>query len=85
MESSSPPSWSALSSWSCRHEVGGLCKKVDLAFCRPGMKGCVLVGKVTFPDGVIPAPVWPEGSRRAARASDPGPGGPGIDDGERNA
>jgi ABC-type phosphate transport system substrate-binding protein len=23
------------------------------------MKGCILVGKVTFQDGVIPSPVWP--------------------------
>jgi hypothetical protein len=28
------------------------------------MKGCILVGKVTFQDGQIPAPVWPEGARR---------------------
>ncbi len=48
-----------MSSWSCRHEANGLCKKVDLAYCRPGMKGCVLVGKVQFPDGKVPAPVWP--------------------------
>jgi hypothetical protein len=71
-----------VSSWSCRYEADGLCRKVDGAYCRPGMKGCILVGKVTFPDGVIPAPVWPEGHRRrvpegaeAGRA--PGaPGGP---------
>lgn len=39
--------------------MNGICKKVDGAYCRPGMKGCILVGKVTFQDGVIPAPVWP--------------------------
>jgi hypothetical protein len=25
------------------------------------MKGCILVGKVQFPDGVIPEPRWPPG------------------------
>jgi hypothetical protein len=48
-----------LSSWSCKYEAEGLCRKVDGAFCRPGMKGCILAGKVTFQDGVIPSPVWP--------------------------
>ncbi len=65
--------------------MGGLCKKVDLACCRPGMKGCILVGKVTFADGVIPAPVWPDGEGRGKRAADPGSGVPGADDGERTA
>ncbi len=37
----------------------GICRKVDGAYCRPGMKGCVLVGKVKFQDGKVPAPVWP--------------------------
>lgn len=54
-----------MSSWSCRHEVNGICQKVAGAYCRPGMKGCILVGKVTFQDGVIPAPVWPEEAERA--------------------
>jgi hypothetical protein len=49
-----------VSSWSCPHELDGICKKVAGAYCRPGMKGCVLAGKVTFPDGELPAPVWPE-------------------------
>jgi hypothetical protein len=57
----------AMSSWSCRYEVDGLCRKVDGAYCRPGMKGCILVGKVTFQDGVVPSPVWPS---RAAEASE---------------
>lgn len=48
-----------MSSWSCPHEVSGICRKVDGAYCRPGMRGCVLAGKVTFPDGELPRPVWP--------------------------
>jgi hypothetical protein len=60
-----------LSSWSCRFEVDGLCRKVDGAFCRPGMKGCILVGKVTFQDGVVPSPVWPSGNPEASGESQP--------------
>ncbi len=56
-----------MSSWSCRYEADGLCRKVDGAYCRPGMKGCVLVGKVTFQDGVVPSPVWPPDSPPSAR------------------
>ena len=50
-----------MSSWNCRYEVNGICRKVDGAYCRPGMKGCILVGKVQFQDGEVPAPVWPPG------------------------
>lgn len=66
-----------MSSWSCRYESSGICKKVDGALCRPGMKGCILVGKVEFEDGVIPAPVWPDGRRPAPAASEDGEGDPG--------
>jgi hypothetical protein len=59
-----------VSSWSCRYELAGLCAKVDGAYCRPGMKGCILVGKVTFQDGVVPSPVWPPG--KGPRAAKPG-------------
>lgn len=64
-----------MSSWSCRHEVNGECQKVAGAYCRPGMRGCVLVGKVTFQDGVIPAPVWIARARGATDGGAP-PGGP---------
>jgi hypothetical protein len=32
------------------------------------MRGCILVGKVTFQDGVVPHPVWPEGTDPRERA-----------------
>jgi hypothetical protein len=38
------------------------------AYCRPGMRGCVLVGRVTFQDGVVPWPVWPKGADPRERA-----------------
>jgi len=59
-----------MSSWNCRYEVNGICRKVDGAYCRPGMKGCILVGKVTFQDGVVPAPEWP--AEGGAPAGEPG-------------
>lgn len=62
-----------MSGWGCPHEIDGLCERVRQAWCRPGMKGCVLVGKVEFRDGVVPLPVWPTAEERAeierARAS----------------
>jgi len=48
-----------MSSWSCPHQVNDLCARLKGAWCRPGMKGCVLFGKVVFEDGIVPAPRWP--------------------------
>ncbi len=62
-----------MSSWSCPNEERGLCNKVARAYCRPGMKGCVLVGKVTFQDGTIPDPVWPDAHPKTAPAPQPAP------------
>jgi len=46
-------------SWGCPHELDGLCQKVNGALCEPGMRGCVLDGKVTFPDDRPHLPRWP--------------------------
>ncbi len=35
-------------SWGCPHESNGVCLKVKALPCDPGMKGCVLYGRVTF-------------------------------------
>jgi hypothetical protein len=35
-----------VSSWSCPHEVDGVCQRVRGAICDPGMLGCVLQGSV---------------------------------------
>jgi hypothetical protein len=63
-------------SWGCPHEVDGLCQRVNGAICEPGMRGCVLDGKVTFPDGRAHLPRWPsrggDGERAPARTEDPG-------------
>ena len=52
--------------------MNGICDHVAGAYCRPGMKGCILYGKVTFHDGVIPSPVWPPGHDGRADATLPG-------------
>jgi hypothetical protein len=46
-----------------------LCQKVTGAYCRPGMRGCVLCGLVTFHDGVVPHPEWPLGADPRVRAA----------------
>jgi hypothetical protein len=61
-----------LSGWSCKFEANGICLRVDGAYCRPGMKGCVLQGQVTFHDGIEPSPQWPKGHRRHKAAGEGG-------------
>lgn len=34
--------------WSCPHDLDGVCQRVQGAVCEPGMRGCVLEGKVRF-------------------------------------
>ncbi|MCK5268434.1 MAG: hypothetical protein KAR07_09710 [Spirochaetes bacterium] len=34
--------------WGCPHEVNGTCTRVKGKDCNPGMKGCILKGKVKF-------------------------------------
>jgi hypothetical protein len=57
-----------MSSWSCPHQVDDICREVKGAYCRPGMRGCVVAGRVTFQDGKVPHPVWPEGADPRERA-----------------
>lgn len=60
--------------WGCPHEFEGLCQRVNGAYCKPGMRGCVLDGKVELADERSRQPVWPpEGDgddRKPARAYD---------------
>lgn len=37
-----------MSVWSCPHDLNGICQRVQGAVCDPGMRGCVLHGKVRF-------------------------------------
>jgi hypothetical protein len=63
-----------MSSWSCPHDLNGICQRVQGAVCDPGMRGCVLHGKVRFageaknrprrPVKASPAPPPPTPKRR---------------------
>ncbi len=37
-----------MSTWGCPNELNGVCQLVFGAKCDPGMRGCVLHGKVRF-------------------------------------
>jgi len=37
-----------MNAWICPHDVDGVCQRVQGAVCDPGMRGCVLEGKVRF-------------------------------------
>jgi hypothetical protein len=65
-----------VSGWSCPQDVNGICDKVQGAYCRPGMKGCILHGQVEFHDGVVPSPVWPPGYERSRATNAPDRAGP---------
>lgn len=44
-----------MSSWSCPHDLKGVCQRVQGAACDPGMRGCVLHGRFVFADqGAVP-------------------------------
>jgi hypothetical protein len=63
-------SFCAMGSFGCPHEVDERCQRVNGAYCVPGMRGCVLQGKVEFPDGKIPRPRWPRHERAEPPARD---------------
>lgn len=37
-----------MSAWSCPHDIDNICQRVQGAHCDPGMRGCVLEGRVRF-------------------------------------
>ena len=37
-----------MGSWSCPHELNGMCQRVNRVACDPGMKGCILYGRFVF-------------------------------------
>ncbi len=56
-----------MSGWSCPHDLNGICQRVQGAVCDPGMRGCVLHGKVVF------ASEDKNMERRPVKASQPEP------------
>lgn len=59
-----------MSSWSCPHDLNGVCQLVQGAACDPGMRGCVLHGKVRFASEAKNSPRKPV---RAESAKAPAP------------
>ena len=72
-----------MSGWSCKFEENETCLRVDGANCRPGMKGCILQGQVTFHDGITPSPTWPPGHPRSLSTGETGSPAPPEDPGTR--
>jgi hypothetical protein len=60
-----------MGSFGCPHEVDERCQRVNGAYCVPGMLGCILHGKVVFPDGKERRPRWPDGARGPTRRRKP--------------
>lgn len=48
-----------MSAWSCPHDLDGVCQRVQGAICDPGMRGCVLHGKVVFAEDRMNVPRRP--------------------------
>jgi hypothetical protein len=59
--------------WSCPHELGGLCGKVNNRPCDPGMKGCELYGRYAFFDGSKNERLKQKQARALATVSDDTP------------
>lgn len=57
-----------MSSWSCPHDVDGVCHRVCGARCEPGMRGCVLQGRFVFADEKMNAPRKPVKAQAKAKA-----------------
>lgn len=62
-----------MSSWSCPHDLNGVCQLVQGAACDPGMRGCVLHGKVRFASEQKNQIRKPIKAEPAAKPSSPSP------------
>jgi hypothetical protein len=61
-----------MGSWSCPHEVNGVCQKVNNLPCEPGMRGCVLCGRYVFSNPAKNKPAEPD-ARKVVEDSGEGP------------
>lgn len=55
--------------WSCPHDLDGVCQRVQGAVCEPGMRGCVLEGKVRFAREELNQPRKPVKAAKATTAT----------------
>ncbi len=58
-----------MSAWSCPHDLDGVCQRVQGAVCDPGMRGCVLHGKVVFAQDDMNLPRKPVVASKPAKAA----------------
>ncbi len=59
-----------MGSWSCPHELNGVCLNVNKVPCDPGMKGCVLYGRFVFSNPAKNRPAKPAARNQAEGESD---------------
>lgn len=59
-----------MSAWACPHDANGVCQRVAGAICAPGMRGCVLEGRVRFADPAMNLPRKPVKKPSATPAND---------------
>jgi hypothetical protein len=59
-----------MSSWTCPHDIDGVCQRVAGAQCSPGMRGCTLHGRFRFAQDEIAG-----GERKPVKAA-PTPSAP---------
>ena len=65
-----------MSGWSCPYDLDGVCQRVQGAVCDPGMRGCVLHGKVTFASedkNALRKPVKAPQKKPESRRKEPAP------------
>ncbi len=62
-----------MSAWSCPHDIDNICQRVQGARCDPGMRGCVLEGRVRFAREQMNLPRKPVRAEAAAPSDDETP------------
>lgn len=60
-----------MSAWSCPHDLDRVCQRVRGAVCSPGMRGCVLEGKVRFAHDEMNLPRKPVKAAKAPETKRP--------------
>lgn len=65
-----------MTAWSCPHDLDDVCQRINGARCEPGMRGCVLEGKVRFANEALnqvrkPVKATPPATSRTGKATPP--------------
>ncbi|WP_374404477.1 hypothetical protein [Niveibacterium sp.] len=62
-----------MSAWSCPHDIDNICQRVLGARCDPGMRGCVLEGRVRFAREQLNMPRKPVRAEAPSQSEDETP------------